>query len=103
MLSPRDLRSQPVAVVDPVERDRTPLLRTVLPREVAGVKQRELAVRQTLVEVLGVRWRHERIALARDDLYRRTDLGKQVAQYLQVGGVTAHVARGLGEPRPGVR
>ena len=49
-------RARVVSALDPVQRDRTPFFGSVLPGEVAGVEQRELAVRQALVQILGVCW-----------------------------------------------
>src|SRR6476660_8436331 len=43
-----------------IQCDRPPRFGCVLPSEVAGVQQRELAVRQTLVQVLGVGGRDQR-------------------------------------------
>jgi hypothetical protein len=59
-------------------------------------------VRQTLVQILGVSGREQRIPLAPNDLHRRLDLGKQLAERGEVEWIVADVASGLSEPRAGV-
>lgn len=74
-----------VTASDPVERDGSPLCRAVLPGEMAGVQERQRAVRQALVKVLGVHRGNERIALTRDDLDRRLDSRQHRRQLGELG------------------
>src|SRR6478735_2543610 len=74
------------------------LVGRVLPGEVPRVDDVELAVRQPLVEELGVdRW-HRQVLPAGDDLHRYLDLRQEVAQDWQLGRVGAHVAHRLDHP-----
>src|SRR6266568_4986797 len=88
----------PVAAGPPGGDQRRVLVGCVLPGEVPGIEDVELAARQPVVQELGVDRRHRRVAGAGDDLHRRLDLRQQVAQGWEFGRVGADVAHRLGHP-----
>src|ERR1700757_1777067 len=62
-----------VAVGPPSRDERRVLVGSVLPGEVPGIEQVELALRQLLVEVLGVGRQCHRVVRSVDDLHWRLD------------------------------
>src|SRR5207244_5511980 len=75
----------------------------VLPREVAGLEDVELAARQPRVQEFSVARRHERVAATGDDLNRGPDVTQSFRKDRQLGGIAAHVRRRLGESIARVR
>ena len=67
----------------------------VLPGEMAGLEDVELAVGQPRVQELGVARRHERVVATGDDLNRGPDVTESFGEDRQVRRIAAHVGRRL--------
>src|SRR5690349_8099691 len=81
-----------VAARPPARDQRRVLVGGILPDEVSGVEQVELAFRQPLVKELGVGRGYHAVPRAVDDLYRRLDRRQQVRQDGELPRVGLHVA-----------
>src|SRR4029077_15627732 len=86
-----------VASAPPGRDERGVLVGAVFPGEVPSVDDVELAVRQPLMEELGVDRRHRTVPAAGDDLHRGLHLRQQIAQGRELGRVGAHVPHRLDE------
>src|SRR4051812_16921227 len=69
---------------DPGSRQLEILISAVLPREMAGLDEVELAVGQPRVQELGVARRHERVVATGDDLNRSPDVAESLGEEREV-------------------